>query len=110
MSPRVFVVQESPQINITPAMDFGELIFLLGPGVHSFNPARMLDSMRVIFEDRNFQPEDYLLLIGDPVAIGAACATADQWLQVVSKHSKLRVLKWDNQHKRYLALELPLSI
>ena len=113
---RVFVVQEQPHMNISPATIFGELIFMMEPGEHAFNPTRVVHTMRDCVEVNKLTPEDYLLLIGDPVLIGCAVAIVDQWLQShdmgerksLQPH-KLRILKWDRELRRYLPIELPLA-
>ena len=117
MNPRVFVVQDQPSMNISPALEYGEIVMMLDPGDHAFNPTRMINALRTIVEERNFEVSDYLLLIGDPVAIGCAMAITDQWLQANwdqpidegSAGPKLKVLKWDRQNRRYLPIELGLA-
>lgn len=118
MNSRVFVVHEQPQFNVSPATEFGELIFMMGAGEHALNPKRVVDEMRIIIQSRNFTKDDYLLLIGDPVLIACASACVDQWLQSIWKDitwdsgptpPTLKVLKWDRELKRYLPIELPLA-
>lgn len=110
---RVFVVQEQPHVNITPAREYGELIFMLPPGTHSFNATRLVHDLRDCVEHNHFTSSDFVLLIGDPVAIGAAVAVSDQWLQdkwnADDPPPKLKVLKWDRQERCYLPIELPLA-
>jgi hypothetical protein len=110
---RVFVVQEQPHMNISPATEFGPLIFLMGPGEHAFNPTRVVNTMREVIEEQNFTSSDHLLLIGDPVLIGCAVAITDQWMQGKNPGSdpqpKLKILKWDRELRRYLPIELPLA-
>ncbi|HIK68296.1 MAG TPA: hypothetical protein EYF95_10050 [Flavobacteriales bacterium] len=45
---------------------------------------------------KDFSDSDYLLLIGDPAAIGLATAVACD-----INRGKFRFLKWDRQEKKY---------
>ena len=71
----VYVVQEVPGRNVLGAKEYGTLEVLLPPGMNivlSSTPTiRRLDKKL-----QNFCDEDYLLLIGDPAAIGIACCVA----------------------------------
>ena len=49
----------------------------------------------------NFNDEDYLLLIGDPIIIGIAIAMAGKWNQ-----GRVKVLKWDRQEHVYYPVSL----
>jgi hypothetical protein len=109
MSPRVFVVQELTHVNISPALEFGSLLFMIGPGEHALNPQRVLDTYRQCVHEHDFRAEDYVLLIGDPVLIGCAVAVIDQWMQHKHYETPLNVLKWDREMKRYLPIEIPLA-
>ena len=109
--PRIYVVQEQPQVNMSPALDYGdEFIFLLPPGNHSVNTTRLVDTIATKLD--NFQHDDYLLLIGDPVAIGVACTIASNLVNkdFVSGDDlvPLKVLKWDRQDHRYFPIELKI--
>jgi hypothetical protein len=50
-----------------------------------------------------FSYEDYLLLIGDPSAIGIACAVAAS-----KNNGRFKCLKWDKRERRYIPLEVDL--
>lgn len=114
---RVFVVQEQPHMNISPATDFGSIIYMIGPGEHAFNPTRVVSAFRDCIEQNKFTADDHLLLIGDPILIGCAVAIVDQWMQAEWAQAgslsdtapKLRTLKWDRELRRYLPIELPLT-
>lgn len=99
---KVFVVQEAVDKNITPAQRYGKVEILLPPGqvVFSSGPtvARLEKGLR------NFnEHDDYLLLMGDPVAIGIACAIVSRYV------SFIRFLKWDRQEKQYVVVEVQLD-
>ena len=50
---------------------------------------------------RKFSEEDYLLLIGDPVAIGVAVHFA-----LLLNGNKAKILKWDNREYKYYSMKL----
>ena len=99
---KVYVVQESPGKNVLGAADFGTIEILLssdrqvtfspGPTVHELNQKL-----------QRFSDDDYLVLIGDPVAIGIACAVAAN-----CNRGRLKVLKWDKQECRYYPIQVEL--
>ena len=97
----VYVVQEVPGRNLVPAHKYGDLELLLpaktklmlstGPEVNRLK-RKLLD----------FSDDDYLLLMGDPAAIGICCAIAAQ------KNGRYSVLKWDRQHMTYYPVAFSL--
>lgn len=97
----VYVVQESPEKNLLPASDFGELRSLLPPGPVILSPGPTV--MKLRRELRTFNDEDYLLLIGDPAAIGIACMVAAD-----VNLGRVKVLKWDRQEKCYYPVAINL--
>ena len=103
--PTVYVVQDDPSRNMTSAMDFGNLEAVLQP----HEEVTMLNSRWVVgvmkYRLRHFQPHDYLILVGNPVAIGIACAIASE-----ITGGTFNVLKWDAQEKRYWPAQIDLSI
>jgi hypothetical protein len=52
----------------------------------------------------SFSDSDFLLAIGDPIAIGMSVAIAAGF-----NSGKIRMLKWDRQEHRYYALEADLT-
>lgn len=98
----VYVVQENPKFNILPAQRFGEISVLLPKGSQvMFSPGPAVAEL-----DRklsNFSDDDYLLCIGDPAAIGIACAVACKWNQ-----GRVTLLKWDRQEADYYAISVNL--
>lgn len=97
---RVFVIQETMKHNLLPATAFGDLVFLLPPGAQvSFSPGPMVIRMERFL--RTFNDSDFLLLIGDPAAMGIAGALA-------AKHNngKFKLLKWDKREMKYY----PISV
>ena len=52
---------------------------------------------------KEFNDEDFLLLIGDPAAIGVAVHIALQ-----NNRQKARLLKWDKREYRYYPVEVTI--
>jgi len=52
----------------------------------------------------NFNDDDYLLLIGDPSAIGIACAIA-----ATNNRGQFKCLKWDKREYKYYPVEVNLN-
>ena len=99
----VFVVQEVKGRNILSAEKFGTLELLLPEGsqlVLSTGPT----VRRLRYKLRNFNDDDYLLLIGDPSAIGIACSIA-----ATNNRGKFKCLKWDKREYKYYPVEVNLN-
>jgi len=98
----VFVVQEVVGKNILSAEKYGDLELLLPEGsqlVLSTAPTvRRLKSKL-----KDFSDEDYLLLMGDPSAIGIACAVASS-----NNRGRFKCLKWDKREYKYYPVEVDL--
>ena len=102
MSGKVFVVQEVSGRNILSAEKYGGLELLLpnnsqivlssGPTVRRLNQKL-----------KNFSDDDYLLLMGDPSAIGIACAIASS-----NNRGRFKCLKWDKREFRYYPVQINL--
>ena len=101
---KVYIVQEPtkfdqnssqfvPYVNLSPATEFGDLVFMLDPRQPVLDPAFVVTILHDKLQD--FTDEDYLLPVGDPAAICMAGAIAAQYCENVS------VLKWNKREKRY---------
>jgi hypothetical protein len=98
----VYVVQEMPGKNITGAIKYGEMKALVEPNSQiMLSPAPTVRKMKNKL--KNFSDDDYLLLMGDPAAIGIACALAAD-----SNRGRLKLLKWDKQNKGYYPIQVDL--
>ena len=97
----VYVIQEMGR-NIRSAESFGDLKVLLpdnrqivlssGPLIHKLQK-----------DLRDFNENDYLLLIGDPAIIAIAhCVVSD------INNGRFKVLKWDRDEKKYYDIEIDL--
>jgi len=109
---KVYVIQEipgsqagSPKINIMGAASYstsGNFIFLLPEFSQMiFSPGPLIFKLRKGL--RNYTPEDYLLLTGDPAIIGVACSIVSD-----ITNGKYNVLKWDKQERKYYPIEINL--
>lgn len=98
----VFVVQQQERINILPAKKYGSLQQLLSPNLNI-----QLDASETVKDLRErlagFSDRDYILPIGDPVAIGLTIAIA---LEV--NQGRCKVLKWDRQEHEYYEVNIQL--
>ena len=105
----VYLVQEvpgtksgTPKINIVGATKYGDVIPLL-PELSQiiFSPGPLIFKLRKLL--RNFRPEDYLLLTGDPAIIGVACSIVSD-----ITNGKYNLLKWDKQERKYYPIAINL--
>jgi len=98
----VYCIQETMYHDITSAMDFGNIEVLLPPGSQiAFSSGPTVRRMRRKLN--SFRDGDYLLLIGDPAAIGIACAIAAE-----ANNGKIRMLKWSKKEMRYFPVVVDL--
>jgi hypothetical protein len=95
----VYVVQEVQGINILSATKFGELKLLLPAGQVTLSAGPTVSRLRKGLKE--FSDNDYLLLIGDPAAIGIATAMAFNM-----NRGKAALLKWDRQEKQYYPINV----
>ena len=105
----VYVLQEvpgtqsgSPKINIMGASKYDELKILL-PELSQiiFSPGPLIFKLRKLLKD--FKPDDYLLLTGDPAIIGVACSIVSD-----ITNGKYNLLKWDRQERKYYPIKINL--
>ena len=100
--PIVYVIQESPGKNLLPAADYGEVKVLLPPDRQvTCSAGAVAQELMGLLSD--FSNDDFLVLVGDPVAIGVACACAAHWNQ-----GRFKALKWDRQQSRYWPVAVDL--
>ena len=108
----VYVIQEisgskagTPKINIMGAAAYSttnDFIFLLPEFSQMiFSPGPLIYKLRKGL--RNYKPEDYLLLTGDPAIIGVACSIVSD-----ITNGKYNLLKWDKQERKYYPIEINL--
>jgi hypothetical protein len=107
--PIVYVIQEiagtregRPKINIIGASQYGSFKFLL-PELSQiiFSPGPLILKLRQSLKD--YRPDDFLLLTGDPAIIGVACSIVSD-----ITNGKYNLLKWDKQERRYYPIKINL--
>ena len=109
---KVYVIQEipgsqagTPKINIMGAAAYSttnDFNFLLPEFSQMiFSPGPLIFKLRKGLKD--YTPEDYLLLTGDPAIIGVACSIVSD-----ITNGKYNVLKWDKQERKYYPIEINL--
>lgn len=105
-TPKVFIVQEVMRrdpvskdlrraYDLTPAAVYGELTVLITAEKLPLTPAPIVRELRRKLE--GFCDQDYLLAVGDPVAIAIAAAVAAEF-----NNGKVPMLKWDREARRYI--------
>ena len=105
----VYVIQEipgtkagNPKINILGASDYGIFKFLLPEFSQIiFSPGPLIFKLRQSL--KNYKPNDYLLLTGDPAIIGVACSIVSD-----ITNGKYNLLKWDKQERKYYPITINL--
>lgn len=106
--PRVFIVHEPLKFDrgsgqmrrwadLTPASEFGELIFILPPGQPPIDPRATLPKLQEALKD--FSDDDHLLAIGQPALLAWAAAIAAR-----AANGRIRVLVWQTSIKRYTSI------
>ena len=109
---KVYVIQEipgsqagSPKINIMGAASYstsGKFNFLLPEFSQMiFSPGPLIFKLRKGLRD--YTPEDYLLLTGDPAIIGVSCSIVSDMT-----NGKYNLLKWDKQDRMYYPISINL--
>lgn len=105
----VFVVQKkitwdyssgelTDRYDISPAKQYGELVFLLGPTENVFDPRRVVSTLNEKLI--NFSDQDYLLPMGNPCFIGWATAVAAR-----QNEGCVKLLQWSRKNSRYYVIQ-----
>tara|TARA_A100000172_G_scaffold45603_1_gene28133 strand:+ start:7501 stop:7851 length:351 start_codon:yes stop_codon:yes gene_type:complete len=105
----VYCIQEppgtadgNPKYNVMKALSFGEVKFLLTERAQLvYSAGSLINKLRKLLKD--FNDEDFLLLVGDPAIIAATSA-----LVADINHGKFKVLKWDRIAGKYYPLSINL--
>lgn len=109
---RVFVIQQPakhepgkgfvPKYDLTPAEQFGQLVFLLPPGgLFRENMGRAVVKLREGLSD--FTRHDYILALGDPFGIATAVMLAAKAVERAHPHiqTPIKLLRWDRHRSAY---------
>ena len=97
----VYVLQEMGR-NVRSAEKFGDLKIVLPDNrqiVLSSGPL----TFKLQHELKDFNDDDYLLLMGDPAIIALAGAVASD-----VNGGRFKILKWDRDEKKYYDIEIDL--
>lgn len=99
----VYITQEIRGRDLSDALAFGELAILVPAEVQTSDLS--VDHISETIADRleEFCDDDYLVLAGDPVCIGIACAWAADL-----NGGRFKVLKWDRLVGKYLPMQVHL--
>ncbi len=111
MSGRVFVVQRPAyfdhsrkgwvnKYDLTPAEEYGELVFLLRPG-NIYRDKLESSIQNLLSSLADYGPADHILAVGDPVAIAAAVMVAAS-----VSGGRVSLLKYDRQADAYDPYEI----
>lgn len=90
--------------DVTAARRYGELVHVFPAGHLPDDAGYMVRTARRAMAD--FTADDYLLLIGDPLATVAAGVVASQ---VLGRDGPMNVLTWDRRVGRYVVRRLDLA-
>jgi hypothetical protein len=98
----VYITQEVRGRDLSDAAAFGDLDILV-PAKDQVALSSQPTVRRMLRKLAKFNDDDYLLLSGDPVCIGVACALAAQ-----SNRGRFKVLKWDRLEQKYYPVDVDL--
>lgn len=99
--PKVYVTQATPH-DLAVASNYGELVVVLKQAKdQTFAPQPVLRFLKQELKD--FTDDDYLLLVGDPIAMALAVNTAAE-----ANNGRVKLLKWSKKHNCYYPVEVDL--
>ena len=99
---RVFLVQEisNRRIDLSDAEKYGTLVPILNDDKAGIYNTRLIHK-QIEESLRDFSDEDYLLCMGDPIAIGIAFHVAAR-----NNNGKVNSLRWDRDEAKYHLIPL----
>lgn len=95
------IIKKYPDVDYSSALKYGSLVKLLPDGFNPMLSQPMIAKLRTGLKD--FSDNDFLILTGDPIAIGAACTVAAKF-----NRGKVNILKWNKRTNEYLLVRLEL--
>jgi hypothetical protein len=98
----VYITQEVRGRDLSDALEFGDLDILI-PAKDQVALSAIPTLRRMERKLVKFTSDDYLMLSGDPVCIGIACALA-----ALANNGRFKLLKWDRLEERYYPIEVDL--
>ena len=100
---KVYLVKENPYVNVLSAEEYGQIEILFDSGQQiMFSPQPAIRKLRRKLKD--FCDEDYLLMMGDPAAMGIACCIAAD-----INRGRFKILKWDKKERRYYPVSININ-
>jgi hypothetical protein len=99
----VYITQEVRGRDLSDALGYGDLEILIPAKEQvSFSARSMVQQIESKL--KAYTSDDYLMLSGDPVCIGVACAIAAK-----ENNGHFNVLKWDRLEEKYYSIEVDLN-
>lgn len=102
---RVFVTQEMPKLDYTPAEKFGEVVFLarndFSPVASSLINVDLMGSIKSGLKNFN-ESVDYVVFSGSPIVAAAVFAQLGKTVQ------SIRLLRWNNRDNTYTPMRINL--
>lgn len=95
----VYIVQDSFGKNLAPAREYGDMLIILDRNDAQYPIDFLVEKLNRKLS--GITSKDYLLLIGDPIAIGIATSIA-----LHNTRGMLQVLRWDREHYKYEVKEI----
>lgn len=93
-----------PQHDLSPALRFGEVVDVLPPGSISQDIRVLKKQIMERLLDEGCCRDDYLLAIGDPVAIVVGA------FAMAAFSDRIRLLKWDRRMRGYVVSEIDWDV
>ena len=89
-----------PSADLTPALKYGDIELLIDTGVIvGIATAPLMITLKDKLRD--FCDDDYLILTGNPVAMGLATAVA------MKQNGRAKILVWDRKERTYYMVQTP---
>jgi rubredoxin len=86
-----------PKHDLSPAAVYGELVVLIKRNQIGIAAQPVIAQLR--HDLRDYDDGDYILAVGDPVAIGLAISVAAEL-----NRGRVNILRWDRQASAYISL------
>lgn len=101
--PRVYVVQDRPQLDMSSAEMYGELVRIFPERDQMYDADAAIK--RILRVMNNFTDQDYLLAVGHPVAISLVSAVAARM-----NGGRYKMLIWHPDNRVYYSVQMDTSI
>lgn len=96
--PTIWVVYNDTRKDFSKAGKFGKLKDIFSSAVRNYDGALLIEHVQTVLEKSN--PEDYLLIVGDP----ALCSIAT--VVMADLHGTVNMLRWNRDTYQYNPLTL----